>query len=135
MKAFLDTNILIDVLSRRIPFYEAASNVINLGITGQIELCATSMSFGTTAFITKSVLGYDNAIAALQMLDPYIGIVTMDAGQCHNALFAKMPDFEDMLQFNAAVAAKADVIITRNKKHFPKHQMPILTPNEFLLQL
>ena len=134
MTAFIDTNVLIDVLAQRESFYEASSNVINLGIIGQIELCTTSMSFATTVFITKSVIGYANAIIALQALDPYITIVPMDATQCHDALFSAMPDFEDMLQYHAAIAAGADVIITRNKKHFPKDNIPILTPIEFLEQ-
>lgn len=135
MKAFVDTNILIDVLAQRESFYQASSNVIDLGITGQIDLYTTAMSFATTVYIAKSTLGYDNAIIALQALDPYITIVPMDAVQCHEALFSAMPDFEDMLQFHAAIAANAEVIITRNKKHFPQDSIPILTPTEFLSQI
>lgn len=44
-----------------------------------------------------------------------------------------MPDFEDMLQYEAAVAAKCDVIVTRDKKrHFPSSGLPILSPEAFL---
>jgi predicted nucleic acid-binding protein len=34
MKVFLDTNILIDFIARREDFYQAAANLINLGIKG-----------------------------------------------------------------------------------------------------
>ena len=135
MRAFLDTNILIDILLRREGFYEAASNIVNLGITGDIELCATSMSFATTVFVSRKVLGYTNSVTALQSLEKYIQIVPMDAAQCHSSLFSSMPDFEDMLQYEAALASMCDVIITRNKKHFPKNGIQILTPVEFLSQL
>ena len=75
MKVFIDTNILIDVLASRADFYEASSNVVDLGITGEVELITTSMSFATAVFISKSVLGYGNAIKALQSLVEYITIV------------------------------------------------------------
>lgn len=42
-----------------------------------------------------------------------------------------MPDFEDMLQFESAYAAGCDVIITRNKKHFPQDAIQVLEPEEF----
>ena len=49
------------------------------------------------------------------------------------ALGSDMPDFEDMLQYKAAVSAKCDVIITRDKKrHFPSNGIPILSPEDFL---
>ena len=132
MNAFLDTNILIDLLARREQFYQAASNVVDLGISGSVTLFSTSMTFATTVFVCRKVLGYENTVRALQSLEAYIRIVPMDADQCHEALHSKMPDFEDMLQYEAALASDCDVIITRNSKHFPKGIIPILTPLEFL---
>lgn len=135
MKVFLDTNVLIDILARRDGFFEAASNVVNMGIEGNVTLCTTSMSFATTLFVVRKVIGYSNAIAALQKLEDYVEIVEMDGSQCHIALHADMPDFEDMLQYEAALAAHCDVLLTRNKKHFPKETLTVLTPIEFLNQI
>lgn len=57
----------------------------------------------------------------------------MDDIQVTDALSSNMPDFEDMLQYEAAVAAKCDVIVTRDKKrHFPNNGVPILSPEAFL---
>jgi hypothetical protein len=42
-----------------------------------------------------------------------------------------MPDFEDMLQFESAYAAGCDVIVTRNKKHFPQDVIQVLDTLEF----
>jgi hypothetical protein len=55
----------------------------------------------------------------------------MDSAQCHHALFSKMPDFEDMLQFESAYATGCELIITRNKKHFPQDAIQLLEPSEF----
>ena len=44
-----------------------------------------------------------------------------------------MPDFEDVLQYESAVAAGCEVIVTRDKRrHFPTGGIPILSPDDFL---
>ena len=43
-----------------------------------------------------------------------------------------MTDFEDAVQFYTAVYSEADYIITRNVKHFPQDNIPVLTPTDFL---
>ena len=131
MKVFLDTNILIDFIARRDGFYEYAANIINLGIRGEVKLYATPMSFATCIFIARKMLGYDGVVKAMQILSNYIEITTMDSAQCHHALFSKMPDFEDMLQFESAYATGCELIITRNKKHFPQDAIQLLEPSEF----
>ncbi|MEM7792079.1 MAG: PIN domain-containing protein [Verrucomicrobiota bacterium] len=44
-------------------------------------------------------------------------------------------DFEDGLQISAAVAAKAEIIVTRNTKDFAKSPVPALSPNSFLKKI
>lgn len=131
MKVFLDTNVLIDFLAKRPDFFEEACNLINLGIKGDIKLYTTSLSFATCTFVCRKILGYNGVIKALQILESYISIVEMNASQCHHALFSNMPDYEDMLQFEAAYEAGCDLIITRNKKHFPSEGLQVLEPAEF----
>jgi uncharacterized protein len=46
-----------------------------------------------------------------------------------------LPDPDDAVYLQTAVAARADVVITGNKKHFPPNEylgILILSPNEFL---
>lgn len=45
-------------------------------------------------------------------------------------------DYEDMLQYQCALAAGCDVIVTNNKRDFQEFcQLPFLTSEEFLLQV
>lgn len=134
MKVFIDTNVFIDFIAKREEFYQAAANVINLGIRGDIELFATPLSYATCSFVAKKVLGYDGVIKALQIVSQYVKVSSMNEAQCHNALFSQMPDFEDMLQFESACASGCDVIVTRNKKHFPQEAIPVLSPDELFVR-
>lgn len=131
MKVFLDTNILIDFIAHRENFYQTSANLINLGIKGEVELYTTPLTYATCVFIARKVLGYEGVIKAMQILDNYLKVIPMDDKQCHNALFSQMPDFEDMLQFESAFAAGCDVIVTRNKKHFPQDAIQLLDSTEF----
>ena len=131
MKVFIDTNILIDFIARRDQFYYPAANLINLGVKGEIKLYATPLSYATCVFIAKKVLGYEGVVKAMQILENYIQTTAMTAPQCHNALYSNMPDFEDMLQFESAYNAGCDVIVTRNKKHFPQEAIQIVDSIEF----
>lgn len=131
MKVFLDTNILIDFIAKRDPFYHVAANIINLGFKGEVKLYATPLSYATTIFIAKKMLGYDGVMKAMQIIDNYIEVANMNSVHCHNALFSNMPDFEDMLQYESAYSSGCDVIVTRNKKHFPQDVIQVLDPEEF----
>ena len=134
MHVFVDTNILLDIIEGRQKFLLASSNVFDLGITGQIQMFATPLTFANCAYTARKNVGYDNAIQGLKALKRYVKATTMDDEQVENALNSCMPDFEDMLQYEAALDAKCDVIVTRDKKrHFPKDgSIPILSPEDFL---
>ena len=134
-RVFLDTNILIDVMLHREPFVHDSAEVLNRGFNGQIELYATPLSFATCLFVARKALGYTNTIEALKILEKHILIAPMDAVQLHEALYAAAPDFEDMLQYNAAISAKCEYIVTRNEKHFPQGTTPVLSPVAFLQSL
>lgn len=48
------------------------------------------------------------------------------------ALMSNLPDFEDALQCESAIAAGCEIIVTRDKKHFRSVAIPVLSPEAFL---
>ncbi|MBP1541642.1 MAG: PIN domain-containing protein [Prevotella sp.] len=134
MRVFLDTNILLDIIEGRQRFLLASSNVFDLGIRNLVQLYATPLSFANCLYTARKNVGYEPAIRGLKSLKNYIIAATMDDNQVNAALSSGMPDFEDMLQYQAAIASECDVIVTRDsKRHFPQDgKVPILSPEEFL---
>ena len=47
------------------------------------------------------------------------------------AIDSSIADFEDAVQYFTAAYSDADYIITRNVKHFPQDNIPVLTPTAF----
>ncbi len=133
MRVFLDTNILLDIIESRQKFLLASSNVFDLGIREQINMFATPLTFANCVYTARKNVGYEQAISGLRSLKNYVKTAVMDDVQVTDALCSDMPDFEDMLQYKAAVASKCDVIVTRDKKrHFPSNGIPVLSPEDFL---
>lgn len=133
MRVFLDTNILLDIIEGRQKFLLASSNVFDLGVRGKIQMFATPLTFANCVYTARKNVGYERAVNGLKRLKNYVKTAAMDDDQVTDALCSEMPDFEDMLQYEAAIAAKCDAIVTRDKKrHFPKDGLPILSPEAFL---
>ena len=133
MKVFLDTNILLDIIEGREKFLIPALNIFNLGMNGDIEMFTTSLTFANCMYVAKKNVGQAKAVEGLRFLKKYVRIAPMDDRQCVRALNSDMPDFEDMLQYEAALAEGCDVIVTRDaNRHFPADIIPILNPEEFL---
>lgn len=63
-----------------------------------------------------------------------IDILTTDANQLHAALAQKAKDYEDMLQYQCALAANCDIIVTNNTRDYLEFcKLPLMTSREFLL--
>ena len=64
-----------------------------------------------------------------------ITVLPCDDTQLDAAIQHHVKDYEDMLQYQCALAAGCDVIVTNNKKDYYEFcQLPFLTSEEFLLQ-
>ena len=134
MRVFLDTNILLDIIEGRQKFLLPSSNVFDLGIKGHIQMFATPLTFANCIYTARKNVGYEKAVQGLKNLKQYVKAATMDDRQVERALYSGMPDVEDMLQYEAALASKCDVIVTRDtKRHFPQDgSIPVLSPEDFL---
>ena len=131
-KIFLDTNIILDVMAQREPFNVAANAVLKLGIEQKILLCATPLTFANCVYILKRTYKHPDPISVVKAYKQYIVALPMTDEQCNKALNSSQPDFEDMLQYESALDANCDYLVTRNQKHFPKDVLPIITAEELL---
>ena len=63
-----------------------------------------------------------------------IEILPMDADQLYESLRYEVKDYEDMLQYQCAVAAGCDIIITNNTRDYAEFcKLPFMSSRDFLL--
>lgn len=132
MKIFTDTNVLLDVLANREPFYEASAAVLTLFEKDQAEGFVSAMSFNNTHYILRKRSGRNKALKAMRTLLDTFSVVSLDEKLLRRAIDADFNDFEDGIQFFSAIRCDADYLLTRNVKDFTHQDIPILTPEEFL---
>ena len=133
MKVFFDTNILLDVLARREPFYSDSAKAWTLAETGRLEGFASTLSLPILFYLLCRSKEQNVARKSLGVIRDIFNLVSLDVRITNQALDADIGDFEDAIQFFSAVSIGASVLITRNAKDFPVDgNVAIQTPAEFL---
>jgi predicted nucleic acid-binding protein len=137
MKAriFLDTNVMLDLLGERIPFYDSIAKITTLADRKQIELVVSALSYATVSyFLTK----FENAEKSKEKLRKFkiiSEIADLDELTIEKGLNSNFSDFEDSLQYFSALKSNCKILITRNVKDFRESQIPVMTPDEYLTSI
>jgi predicted nucleic acid-binding protein len=132
MKLFLDTNIVIDVIANREPFVEDSRIILNLCETGQAEGIISTLTLCTISYVLRKFATPGMMRTKLRDLRNILTPIDLSVSLLDKVIASSITDFEDAVQFYTAAYSDADVIITRNIKHFPQDNIPVLTPTEFL---
>ena len=130
-RIFLDTNIIIDYIGHRAHFL-SASTLMDMGFRGEVELFITNLTIANTLYVLRKEVGLEAAKSYLKKLCLFINIAPSTENETRLAFDTPNPDFEDALQYFSAVAVHADVIITRNEKHFRFSEIPVMDAKTFL---
>jgi len=132
-KLFVDTNIVIDLLSRREPFFEEAAELFSLADKKQIELSVSSSTIANTSYTLLRQMDSDKAKSVLRKLRLILKILPLDDKIIGLALNDdNFSDFEDGLQYFTAIEDEQELIITRNLKDFKNSKLPAMTAKQFI---
>ena len=143
MKVFLDTNVILEFFIEREDVRTAAQLFSRLK-EEKAEMYMSVGSFYTMLFLIdkylRKELGLtgDVRIATLRSLALKIVKAISIAGHDSESLLRGVEniqynDIEDSCQYQAAVMAGCDYIITYNVKDYPHTLLPVLSPSDFLL--
>lgn len=133
-KVFVDTNVIIDLLAKREPFYEAAAKIFSLADMRRCTAVVASISFSTAAYLLERKLTYEELSHILRQFASIVEIAAIDERTVRQSLSttSRFRDIEDAMQHYAAVHSECEAIITRNVKDFKQADIPVFSPDEFL---
>lgn len=132
-KLFIDTNIVIDLLSRREPFFEEAAELFSLADKKQVELSVSSLTIANTSYALLRQMESNKAKSVLRKLRLILKILPLDDKIIGLALNDEtFNDFEDGLQYFTALEGEQELIITRNLKDFKNSKLPAMTAKQFI---
>ena len=133
MKVLFDTNILIDVLAHRSPFYADSRKAVDLVVSGKIDGVVGAGSITDIHYTIKSrYRGAGDALVLISALVEIVRPVDTAARDVLNAIKSGSADFEDAVVAETAARESVDFIVTRNKNDFAKSRVPALLPAELV---
>ena len=128
----IDTNIILDLLAKRQPFYDFAAELFSLADKKKIKLYTSSLSIINTNYILSKTLSEKEAREILRKFRILVKILPCDEKIIDLGLNSHFKDFEDSVQYFTATENNINGIITRNLKDFKSSQIPVMTAEEFL---
>lgn len=129
---FIDTNMAMDLLLERQPFYNDAASLFSLAELKYISLTFSSLGFSTLDYIISKKVGKGKSKLILKRFLPLVKVLAVDEDIVEQALNSDFTDFEDAIQYEVAKRNDQDVIITRNIKDYKKSDIPVFLPGDYL---
>ena len=133
MNVFIDTNVIIDLLAKREPFYHESLQLFSLADSNQIDLTVSALSLVNTHYILNDVMKLKDARSIIGKFKVLVKSYSLNDKVIDLALNdLNFKDFEDGIQYYTALESQANSIITRNLKDFKHSTIPDMSPKEFL---
>ena len=140
IKVFLDTNVLIDVLSiAERPATEYSSRIFQEIRNFKLEGVMTVQSVVDAAYVFRKDPGTQRLFRdRILQIRNYVNLEPLNAFDLQDALLSGEPDFEDALQVYHAYNAGCDYFITSDRvlsSRSPVSGMQFCTPEAFVRKM
>ena len=137
MRAILDTNVVVDVLQRREPWFQDGAVIFRAIANKQVTGCLTAKQIADLHFFSrKQFKGEENVDArARQVVGKILSLFELidTLGiDCQNALGINNGDYEDAILIESAARAGVEYIVTGNPAHYKTSSVQVYSPAEFV---
>ncbi|MCD8038432.1 MAG: PIN domain-containing protein [Lachnospiraceae bacterium] len=133
MRWMIDTNIFLDVLIEREPFYKDSKVILEACESHKVQgFISASSATDIFYLVRKHFHNNELAYKALGAVLDIVKVLTVTNEDVIAAYVQRAVDFEDCLLAVCAKANQCDAVITRNKKDFFAFGIAVLTPAEAL---
>lgn len=132
-KILIDTNVLLDYLLEREPYFEDAKKVVVSCVDGKIKGCIAAHSIPNMFFILRKDYSAKERREVLSNLCLIFDVEGIDKTKLLSGLANEdFTDFEDCLQMECAKSYGADYIVTRNVTDYVKSEVKAIEPLNYL---
>lgn len=130
---FVDTDVILDLLARRIPHFHFSAVLFTLADMGKYELYTTPTVIVNTFYILRKHLGNEAAKTAIRKLRLILHVIDSSEKVIDQALNSTFNDFEDAVQYYTAINANISTVLTRNLHDYKNTDILVQTPEMFLI--
>jgi len=137
MRVLVDTNVVVDTLQRREPWFQDGAFIFHAVANKQIDGFLTAKQIADLHFFSKKQFrGEENVdVKARQIIRKLLSLFNLidTLGlDCQNALEIENGDYEDAILVKSAIRSGIDCIVTRNADHFKDIPLQVYSPKQFI---
>ena len=132
-KLFFDTNIMLDLLGERLPYYDSVAKIATLADNGQVTIIVSALSYATVSYFLIKFENREKSQEKIRKFKVISEICALDESIIEKGLNSNFADFEDALQYFSALYSGCNLLITRNGKDFKESYLPVMTAEEYLV--
>lgn len=133
MKLLIDTNVVLDVLLRREPFFRTAAEVLSLTQRDEVREYVSASAITDIYYIANKQMKDRDAVRdLLKRLLMIVSVAAVSEREIQNALNLAWGDFEDSVQYSVALLNEMDGIVTRNPSDYQEANIQIWLPEQAL---
>lgn len=134
-RIFVDTNVMLDLLGERIPYYDSIARIASLADRGAVSLVVSALSYATVYYLLSKYESSEIAKEKLRRFKVISEVSSLDEITIEKGLNSDFSDFEDSLQYYCAIKSNCSIILSRNQKDFSGSEIPVLSADEYLMSI
>lgn len=133
MKLLIDTNIVLDVILERQPFYSNSIEVLCLAKKDDVEEYISASAVTDIYYLIYRQLK-DKGLAKelLKELFKIVSVASVTEQEIQKAMELEWKDFEDSVQYSVALLQEMNGIVTRNPSDYGDSEIPVWLPERVL---
>ena len=128
---FVDTDVILDLLAKRQPYYEAAAILFSLADKGKIRIGVSSLSFSNLHCILSRTYSSFESRRLLNRFKVLVKVLAVNDKIVELALTSRFADFEDAIQYYTAIENNYSMLLTRNIKDYKHAEIVIMSSEDF----
>lgn len=130
MRVLVDTDVILDFLLERRPFFEDVSELLEFNAKGVFDAYVSGIPPINVFYLGRKIVGAKirQGIADLLTL---VRVSNVSKSTLEKALGLPFTDYEDAVQHAAATADGLEAIVTRNVEDYKHATLPVFSPQIF----
>ena len=137
MRVLVDTNVFLDFLLKRPPFFEDAKAFFSYFLKHHHQIVVSPMSFRDIEYVLRKIEPdpTERKKVLHSIYDIAFKIIDLGPDDVINNLFADHKDFEDGLLMESAERNMLDGIVTNNVDNYSGSKVPVFSPRAIIEKL
>ena len=132
MKIFLDANVLVSVLNKEYPLFTFSSRILSLADSRRFKIYTSPVCLAIGFYFAAKKFKAKLAKQKIETLCDHIEIAEATETPVRKCLAnSAVNDFEDGLEYYAAIENKCDCIITEDEEDFYFSDIEVLNCHDF----